>query len=232
MKLLSRIITPPIRGILSLLCRVDASELRKIPRRGPAIIVLNHVNFLEVPMIYTFLFPREAIGMVKVETWENPLLAFLAYSWDAIALNRETTDLAAMRAAMETLKERKLLLLAPEGTRSKDGKLQKGHAGVIQIALKSGAPIYPVAHSGGEVFWSNFKRGRRTAFRFRVGEPFTLRIPQTEDDSPGQVGRELRQQMTDAMMNRLALLLPQWQRGAYPEPEQADYSCLCIKELS
>jgi len=228
LKIAAHLVTPPIRLLFSLLCRLDVDELRGVPRRGPLIIVLNHVSFLEVPILYSRLYPRDSIGLAKQETWDHPLLALLARAWDAIPLDRQHTDLAAMRRAFEVLKAGKLLLLAPEGTRSGHGRLQKGHAGIIQIALKSGAPVIPIAHTGGERFWRNLKRLRRTPFTVRVGPAFTLRPPRDAAGNPLPVTREIRQEMTDAVMNRIALLLPAAQRGAYPEPEKADYRTLDI----
>ena len=67
MKTASRIVTPVIRNLLRSFCRVDKEGLKKIPFRGPFIIVINHINFLEVPLIYSYLFPREIIGLVKTE---------------------------------------------------------------------------------------------------------------------------------------------------------------------
>ncbi len=216
-KLPSILVTPVVRCILSILCRIDAAEMRKIPKSGPLIIAMNHVNFLEVPLVFAWLWPRDAVGLVKRETWKNPLLGLIADSWNAIPIDREATDLGAMRSSLEVLGRGGILLLAPEGTRSGHGRLQKGHGGAIQLALHSGAPIMPLAHSGGEIFWKNFKSLRRTPFRVRVGKPFRL-VPPSGSHS---VSRSVREAMTDEVMCRIAALLPASQRGAYPHPESA-----------
>ncbi len=225
MKVSTRIVTPVIKAILSMLCRIDAVEMRRIPSAGPLILVMNHVNFLEVPLLYAFLYPRYAVGIVKRETWNNPVLGALADSWEAIAIDREGSDISAMRQALEVLARGGILIIAPEGTRSGHGRLQQGHGGVVQLALKSGAPIMPVAHFGGERFWDNLKCLRRTRFTVRVGPAFTLVPPGTEGSASAQpvrsVPRSVRAEMTDAIMNRLSLLLPAGQRGVYPQPETA-----------
>lgn len=215
MKPSSRLVSPLVKAILGGACRVDASALSRIPRKGPLIVVLNHINFLEVPLIYTHLYPRDTVGMVKRETWDNLLLRFLADVWDAIALDRDTTDLKAMRRALATLAANRILLIAPEGTRSGHGRLQRGHGGIVQLALRSGAPIVPVAHFGGERFWDNLKAIRKTRFAFRVGEPFRLKEPE------GGLTRSVRVEMTDEIMNRLSILLPAAYRGIYADPEHA-----------
>jgi 1-acyl-sn-glycerol-3-phosphate acyltransferase len=208
-------VTYLIKGIIQLTCRVHDSELSRVPLRGPFIVVTNHINFLEVPLLYTFFHPRPLIGLVKVETWKNPLLGGLANLWQAIPIDRDNPDMTALRLALAVLKEGKFLAIAPEGTRSGNGSLQPGHSGVVYIALKSGLPIIPVVHYGGEKYWRNLKSGRRTDFHLRVGRPFTLR---SEDRFPS---RQTRQLMLQEIMYQLADLLPPDYRGAYADMSKA-----------
>jgi 1-acyl-sn-glycerol-3-phosphate acyltransferase len=208
-------VTYLVKGIIRLTCRVHDRELAGVPPRGPYIVVTNHVNFLEVPLLYTFFHPRPLIGLVKVETWKNPLLGALANIWQAIPLDRDKPDLPALRSAFSVLNEGKFLAIAPEGTRSGNGKLQEGHSGVVYIALKSGLPIIPVVHYGGEKYWRNLSRGRRTDFYLRVGRPFVLKA---ERRLPG---RETRHRMAQEIMYQLAKLLPADYRGAYADLTRA-----------
>jgi 1-acyl-sn-glycerol-3-phosphate acyltransferase len=219
MKAASRVVTPVVKFLLGLACKVDDAELYKVPVHGPLIIVINHINSLEVPLIMAHILPRDAIGLAKQETWKNPLYGVLADVWEAIAIDREGTDLKAMRSALGVLERGAILIVAPEGTRSGDGKLRKGHGGVVQLALRSGAPILPVAHYGGEKFWENAKVLRRTQFNFRVGSPYRLRVPD------GGISRSVREEMTTSVMNSLSLLLPVPYRGVYPEPESDPMMC-------
>lgn len=211
MKASVRLVTPLVRFILGRICRIDAGEFGRVPARGPLIIVTNHVNFLEVPLLYTCLHPRGIVGLVKAETWDIPGLGFLARVWEAIPINREATDTSAMKAALDTLARGKILIVAPEGTRSGDGRLQKGHGGVVQLAARSGAPIIPVATFGGERFWENIRKPRRTRIAFRVGAPFRLALPE------GGLTKGTREGATGELMRRIARLLPERYRGAYAE---------------
>ncbi len=215
MKKAAWLVTPVIRAIFSVLCRIDSQELEKVPKNGPAIVVLNHINFLDAPVIYACLFPRPAIGIAKQETWNNPLFAFLGNVWEAIPLNRNGVDRAALDRAHEALKQGKILVLAPEGTRNPLGTLQQGHPGVVSIALRSGAPIIPLGHTGAQDFWTNMKRFKRTKFHIRVGQPFYLDA--SGDPSVAKTGttREKRRKMADEIMKRIALVLPEWQHGVY-----------------
>lgn len=212
MRASARVVTPIVRFILGRICRIDARAIGSVPRRGPLILVTNHINFLEVPLIQAWLHPRRAVGLVKAETWSNPALGFLADAWEAIPIDREGADLSAMRRALDVLGRGGILVVAPEGTRSGHGRLQKGHGGVVQLAIRSGAPIMPLAHYGGERFWANLSSCRRTRFYFRVGEAFRLVPP------PGGVTRGVRDEMTATVMNSISALLPERYRGHYPDP--------------
>jgi 1-acyl-sn-glycerol-3-phosphate acyltransferase len=210
-----RVVTSTIKRVLRLLCRVDDAQLAKVPDQGPLIFVSNHVSFLEAPLVYTHLIPRRAVGFAKAEVWDNPLLRFLADLWKPIPLRRGEVDRTALRQALQALEEGLILGLAPEGTRSGDGRLRPGNPGVVLLALRSGAPVLPLVHYGGELFWRNLTRFRRTDFHFVVGQPFYL-------DAGGlRVTRQVRRQMTDEIMYQMAALLPPAYRGVYADLDGA-----------
>jgi 1-acyl-sn-glycerol-3-phosphate acyltransferase len=208
----ARWVAPVVNAILGAACRIDGEELAKVPRKGPLIIAMNHINFLEAPLLYGRLYPRDIAGFAKAETWEKPLIGALARIWECVPVYRGASDMSSMRLALEVLARGRMLNVMPEGRRSHDGELGKGHAGIVAIALRSGAPILPIAHYGAESFWANLKRGRRTDVRFRVGEVYRLREPE-----PGEA-KSMRTEATDEIMRALAALLPERYRGAYAEP--------------
>jgi len=212
MKASSRWVAPLVNGILGALCRIDAAELAKVPRKGPLIIAMNHINFLEAPLLYGHLYPRDIAGFAKAETWKRPIIGALARIWECVPVYRGENDMGSMRLALEALAMGRILNVMPEGTRSHDGSLGKAFAGIVAIALRSGAPILPIAQYGGESFWDNVKRGRRTDVHFRVGEVFRLREPE-----PGRA-RAMRAEAADEIMRALAALLPARYRGAYALP--------------
>jgi 1-acyl-sn-glycerol-3-phosphate acyltransferase len=204
-------VTSSIKGLLRLLCRVDDEQLARVPDQGPLIVVANHINFLEVPLLYTHLQPRPVTGFAKVESWNNPAIGALFDLWGAIPLNRGEADTTAIRQALTALEAGHILAVAPEGTRSGDGQLQRGHPGVALLALRSGAPLQPVVYYGGEHFWPRLSRLRRTDFHLVVGRPFHLDAGETKMTS------QLRQQMTDEIMYQIAALLPPFYRGVYAD---------------
>jgi 1-acyl-sn-glycerol-3-phosphate acyltransferase len=215
MNLAQTVVFPPLRILGRTLCRVHDEELYRIPHKGPLLIVANHVNFLDVPIFYTHLIPRRVTGFAKVETWKNPALGILFSLGGAIPIRRGEVDRSAIGRARKVLQSGKILAIAPEGTRSGDGRLQQARTGVSVLALDSGAPVIPVAYFGGEKFRSNISHLIRTDFYFRVGAPFHVRM------AAGKLTREVREQITTEIMYRLAALLPAQYRGYYSDLSKA-----------
>jgi 1-acyl-sn-glycerol-3-phosphate acyltransferase len=195
--------------LTSLICRINTNPLTSIPAKGPLIIVANHVNFLEIPILITRMGSRSVTGFAKIETWDNPILGYLFNLWEIIPIQRGEADVGALREALRALTEGKILAIAPEGTRSGHGRLQQGHPGVVLLALRSGASLLPLVYYGGEKIWQNLSRLRRTNFDIVVGKPFYLRAEGVK------VTQAVRQQMTDEIMWQLAALLPPVYRGHY-----------------
>ena len=204
-----------LRGISRTICEIDDTELKTIPAEGPLILAGNHVNFLDAPILLSHLQPRKVVPLVKVETWHNPVIGMLFNQWDSIAIHRGEADMGAFREALRVLKEGKILVIAPEGTRSGNGKLLKGQPGIVPLAIKSGAPILPIASFGSEVFWHNIKGFCRTPFTMRVGKPFRLKY------DGALPSREEREMMTAEIMYRIAALLPPEYRGYYADLQNA-----------
>ncbi|NLE43769.1 MAG: 1-acyl-sn-glycerol-3-phosphate acyltransferase [Chloroflexi bacterium] len=220
MSLWHDVLTRTLRAIAHLLCRVHPEDLEKVPTEGPLILAANHVNFIEVPILYGHLHPRPISGMAKAESWRNPFKHILFNTWGGIPVRRGEADLDATRSALRALQAGRILAIAPEGTRSHDGRLQRGHPGVAMLALRSGAPILPVVYYGGERLWSSLRRFRRTDFHIVVGDPFWV------DPGGMPVDRYVRRQMADQIMYQLAALLPPEYRGVYADLQSASETYL------
>ncbi len=206
-----------LRRIFSLICRIDRKAFASFPQAGPLILVGNHINFMEVPLLVSHLDNPALTGLAKKETWDNPLLSFLFTGWKIIPIDRGLVDREAIRLCIEALDQGKMLAIAPEGTRSKDGLLQPGKPGVVALAIQSGAPLQPFGFYGHENFWQNLKRLRRTDFCMAVGRPFRIN-PDVDFRS-----REARQQITDEIMYKIAECLPENYRGHYRFDGKIEY---------
>ncbi|MEE8392370.1 MAG: lysophospholipid acyltransferase family protein [Anaerolineae bacterium] len=226
MSLTHRAVVAVFRGLTNLILRIDDAQLARVPDRGPLILVANHVDIMEAPAVYVRLQPRRAIPMVLADHWNVGWSRFLLNVIKAIPIRRGESDVTAMRQALEVLEAGYILSIAPEGTRSKHGRLQKGHPGVVFLALRSGAPLLPVVHYGIENYRENLRRLRRTDFHIVVGRPFYL------DPHGAKATRQVRQQMTDEVMYQMAALLPPAYRGVYSDLSAATETYLTFQSDS
>ena len=209
------IVNKVIAGITTVLFKLDVAQLAKVPMEGPLIIVANHINTFDAPIVLSRAQPRSIVTFAKIETFDNPFLGTLFKVWGGIPVHRGEVDLTAFRMGLSALEEKKILIILPEGTRSRTGQLLRGKAGVSILAQRSNAPILPVVYYGGEAFKDNIKHLRRTPFKMVVGNPFNL-CSNGKRLSSGD-----RQDIVDEMMYQLAALLPAEYRGEYADMTKA-----------
>ena len=116
---------------------------------------------MDTPVL--FVNPRrpDVTALVTTKYQENAFVRWFTDVAEGIWIDRDIADFTAIRKASEVLAKGWALGIAPEGTRSKDGKLQEGKPGTIMLALKTGAPIVPVALTGTEDALKKLMRLRR-----------------------------------------------------------------------
>ncbi|MCL2764851.1 MAG: 1-acyl-sn-glycerol-3-phosphate acyltransferase [Treponema sp.] len=203
-----------LKGLLNFVCKIDCSEYKQaLHDNKPLIVIFNHINFLEVPILVTHSYPIKVTGLVKSETWKNPVMAFLFNTYNSIPIDRTGAYNESFKQVRKAVDDGYFTCVSPEGKRSKDGVLQKGKAGIIQLAIDANVPILPVAHYGGEHIWQNIQRFKRTPFYFKAGRPFKIRCE-------GRPGKEEREVILTEVMGQIACLLPENMRGIYAEETQ------------
>jgi 1-acyl-sn-glycerol-3-phosphate acyltransferase len=125
-------------------------------------------------------------------------------------VRRGAADRQALRVAEQVLQQGRLLCLFPEGTRSASGVLGPAHGGAALLALRSAAPIIPVAITGTpQIFLRHFPWLGLPRVTVTVGAPLVVRA----QGAPAQ--RDDRERITGEIMARIAALLPPEMRGAY-----------------
>lgn len=206
--LAQRISIALLRPVFYLIVRLQVEGLDNVPAAGPAILMINHVAFLD-PVMLIACVQRRIVPMSKIENLRLPGVSLLIRLWGAINVRRGEVDRAALRQAMEALQAGHLLLMAPEGTRSKSGELQEPHDGIAYVATRTSALVVPVGIVGTPDVARNWKQWRRTTVHVTFGRPFYF---ETEG---ARVGREALSQMTREAMYQLAAMLPPQQRGRF-----------------
>ncbi|ADU51225.1 1-acyl-sn-glycerol-3-phosphate acyltransferase [Thermaerobacter marianensis DSM 12885] len=144
--------------------RWDVRGVENVPAGGPLLVIANHFSWLDPPLVGTVL-PRNVHFMAKQELFRNPLAAWVLRRLGAFPVRRGQPDRWALRQALELLEQGRVVGLFPEGTRSR-GPLRPFEPGAALLAVKSGAPVLPVAIIG------PYKLGRPV--RVRIGTPFRV----------------------------------------------------------
>jgi 1-acyl-sn-glycerol-3-phosphate acyltransferase len=194
--------------------KVEGSANLPPREAGGMIIAMNHINWMDIPVIGAMLpFRYRLSWLAKSELFKNPISGWWFRQMQVIPVNRGKRDLAALDTSVQALKDGAVLLIYPEGHRSRDGVLLPGRGGAVRMAMQSGMPIVPVAIIGTE----HGLRGSltRKPVLLRIGAPFT--VAPTAD---GKIPPDLMDQLTGEMMQRIATMLPPERRGPYAQIAQ------------
>ena len=188
--------------------RITVRGLENFPRKGPAVIVFNHLGDADV-VLMAAVFPTSPEGMGKIELNDHWLIGPIFRAYGIIWVHRGRPDRKALRAALEALSQGRMVNLAPEGRQSLTGTLEEGMGGAAFLALKSGAQIVPVAMTGTENdhIFSHLNRWKRAPVSLTVGKPFFIR---EQNDRQAMLREGTRQ-----IMESLASLLPDSYRGEF-----------------
>ena len=188
--------------------RLEVAGVECVPQYGPLIVVCNHLSSNDPPLLVAAI-PRPLFFIGKQELFGNPMSRKLMRAFHVSPFNRSSAGIDAMRTLMQNLERDRAVVIFPEGTRSPDHTMKKGMLGVVYLALKSQAPILPVAVTGTHTFplW-------RIPFPFRrikasIGPPFTLPVIE------GKPSRAVMSSLLDMVMGRVADQLPPEFRGVY-----------------
>lgn len=197
--------------LVKLLSRARAEGLHNLPAHRPYLLVSNHMSMADIPLGYVFLGTEDTAGWVANKWRYNLLLWPILRLGRGIFIRRGEIDRAALEAAADWLKQGKVFALAPEGTRSRNGQLQRGKTGAAYLAQLAQVPIVPAAVIGTDQTFQHLLRLRRPELLLRVGKPFNLPPLDPSERSAG-----LRRQ-ADEIMCRIAALLPPRYWGAYAD---------------
>ncbi len=199
-----------VRFIMNIIADIEVVGLDNLPQ-GNVMIAANHLGRLDTAVLL-YVLDREDIIMAVAEKYKNhPLFGAISRAANAIWLNRFEADFAALLEILARMQKGGLMVIAPEGTRSKTASMQEGKMGVAFLASKSGYPVMPVALTGTEDggVISNLKRFRRSKIRVVAGDLFYIEIPK------GSGREKAMREATDEIMCRIAVELPGEYRGFY-----------------
>jgi cytidylate kinase len=181
-----------LAGALRAVFRLEIQGRENIPARGSVILAANHRSLLDIP-VAGVTTKRKVHFMAKEELFSSKVGGVLVRRLGGFPVKRGRPDRSALQRSLEVLAGGDVLGIFPEGTRRPNNAFEELEDGFAYLALKSGAPIVPVAISGTEaVFPPGRKLPKLVKVRVLVGEPFRLGTPQ-----PGMLPRARIREATE-----------------------------------
>lgn len=177
-----------------------------VPMDGPVILAANHESLVDPPLVGAAC-GRVISYLARESLFRNPIFGGVLRRVGAVPVDRDGASGKGLKTILERLQSGEGIILFPEGTRSVDGRLQAGRAGVGLVVLKSSAPVIPVRVWTHEAYGRQHRipRPRRVAVRY--GVPLDMRREREE-----AVGAErarvkaLYQEVTDRIMGAIGAL--------------------------
>ena len=201
-----------IRTLIDLIAHVEIQGFENIPEKGGFVVATNHLGRLD-PALLFYLMDGDFILTIAEKYEHHWLFGPLGNAAGSIWLDRFNADIPAIRKVLTRMKTGSILVIAPEGTRSKTEAMAEGKPGVAYLALKAGLPILPVGVTGTEdrLVIEQLKHFKKSQIKIIMGKPFNLPpLPRKDRDAALQA-------YTDEIMCRIGALLPENYRGIYAE---------------
>ncbi len=197
------------RALYALYFRWRVFNPERVPQTGAVILAANHASFLDPPVVGAAL--RRPINYLARESlFRFPGIGRLLRSWNSVPVNREGGGAAGLKAILDRLLAGGGIILFPEGTRTRDGKLQPARSGIGLTVIKSTALVVPVRVFGSfEAFGRNRKFPRPHRLTVKFGVPLHFENLRAEAKSCSRARlKEIYQQIADEIMAAIAKLEP------------------------
>ncbi|MCX6956940.1 MAG: lysophospholipid acyltransferase family protein [Verrucomicrobiae bacterium] len=171
---------------------------------GSLILAMNHQSYFDPPL--AGICSKRAVYFLARKTLSSlPFFGRLLPDFNVIPIDRDGKDSSSLKTIIRLLRSGNAVVLFPEGTRSPDGSLQRGHSGIGLIIAKTKAPVLPMRIFGAhEAFPKNSKKIHHHPITVVLGNPIYFN---EEELTPvrGQE-RELYQKLSDRVMKAIAEL--------------------------
>ncbi len=181
--------------------RGEMVGLDNIPQHGPFLIAANHASFLDPPFVGCQV-PRPMAFFARKTLWKGGLVSWWLNTVGCIPVDRDGSDVAAIKNVLRALQAGRALVLFPEGTRSPDGTLQPPKAGVGLIACRAQVPLVPA-----RIFNSHLALGRTgpPQLGIPVSVVYGRPLAPADYDDPA-AGKERYQRASEKIMSAIAAL--------------------------
>ena len=200
-----------VRMLINLLARVEVDGLENVPQKTSFVITSNHLGFIDTFLAFYALNRWDMFVMIGEKWGKIPFFRWVGKYFNFVFIDRFNPDLKALRTVLDRMKAGQVLVIAPEGTRSRTGALIDAKPGASYLAAKLGYPIVPVAITGtpDRVILDHLIHFQRAPVSVTAGPVFQL------PPLPSRDREKTLQRDTDEIMCRIAALLPEKYRGWY-----------------
>jgi len=206
-----QIVQSTVRFLINLLANLEVEGTENVPAEGGFLLSANHVSRMDAPVFTSLPVRPDATAFLAEKYEKHWFFGWWGHTMGFIFIDRSRADIGALRGAVDLIKKGTPVAVAPEGTRSKDGRMNEGKPGVILLAFLAGVPIIPAAVTGTDTMLKKVFTLRRPTVRVVFGKPMVIPPLQREN-------REAQmQQYLEELMCRIAAMLPEEKRGFYAD---------------
>jgi 1-acyl-sn-glycerol-3-phosphate acyltransferase len=205
------------RTIYKFYFRWRAFNPERVPLQGPVILASNHASFIDPPLVGAGLH-RKINYLARESLFRFPIVGWVLRSWSAVPVDRDGGGGAGLKAILNRLLDGGGIILFPEGTRTRDGKLQPARSGIGLTVIKSDAVVVPVRVFGTfEAYGRHIRLPRPHRIAVKYGEPRRFVALRAEAKSCSKVRlKEIYQQVADEIMAAIAKLEPHEDKARFP----------------
>jgi len=189
----------------------------RVPLAGPVILASNHASFLDPPLVGAGV--KRGINYLARDTlFRFPGIGWLLRRWNSVPVDREGGGAAGLKAILDRLLAGGAIILFPEGTRTRDGKLQRARSGIGLTVIKSNATVVPVRVFGTyEAYGRHVKFPRPRKIAVKYGRPMNFEELRAEAKSCSKARlKEIYQEVADEIMTAIARLEPCQDKENFP----------------
>lgn len=155
------------------LFRVRVVGRENVPTAGGGLVCSNHQSFFD-PILVGLSVDRRLNYLARNTLFVNPLLKAIMEYFDAIPIDREGGGLGGLKETLRRLKQDEMVLIFPEGTRTRDGSMQRLKPGFCALARRSKKPLVPVGFDGAFQAWPRTSPfPQLTSMAVVIGKPIT-----------------------------------------------------------
>jgi 1-acyl-sn-glycerol-3-phosphate acyltransferase len=197
------------RVLFKLYFRWRVYGVHNVPLNGSVILASNHASYLDPPLVGSGL-PRDINYLARESLFRFPVVGAVLRSWNSVPVDRDGGGAKGLKMILDRLFAGGAIILFPEGTRTRDGKLQPARSGIGLTVIKSNAPLIPVRVFGTyEAYGRHMKFPRPHRVIVKYGKPMLFKELRAEAETCSKPRlKEIYQEVADQIMREIAKLQP------------------------